>query len=187
VPLLFVSRDAGHKDVNASDRRYGHNDRRASAAAAQIIASRLPRARAAMLHIAAQSITATLLRAKSIPYPQEFAVRLPGNPPSGSNGSFRQRPRRPGNQPPPISLRASVVAAVISGTTSRSRSCRRKTSSSCSRCSRAARWRARTPQQGRNIRLGTQLSAGEPRSPGIERRDIEYSRAITTAHAMADR
>ncbi|WP_433620893.1 tyrosine-type recombinase/integrase [Nocardia sp. CA-120079] len=53
VPLFVVSRDAGHKDVNTTDRRYGHNDRRASAAAAQIIASRLPRARAAMLRVAA--------------------------------------------------------------------------------------------------------------------------------------
>ncbi|MEV6136355.1 tyrosine-type recombinase/integrase [Nocardia sp. NPDC051990] len=49
VPLLVVSRDAGHKSVNTTDARYGHNDRRASAAAAQVIANRLPRARAAML------------------------------------------------------------------------------------------------------------------------------------------
>ncbi|MEU0502047.1 site-specific integrase [Nocardia sp. NPDC005998] len=53
VPLFVVSRDAGHKSVNTTDSRYGHNDRRASAAAAQIIANRLPRARAAMLRTVA--------------------------------------------------------------------------------------------------------------------------------------
>ncbi|WP_280464776.1 tyrosine-type recombinase/integrase [Nocardia brasiliensis] len=49
VPLFVVSRDAGHESVNTTDRRYGHNDRRASESAAAVIATRLPRVRASML------------------------------------------------------------------------------------------------------------------------------------------
>ncbi|MGQ4618966.1 tyrosine-type recombinase/integrase [Nocardia sp. R7R-8] len=53
VPIFVVSRDAGHESVNTTDRYYGHNDRRASESAAQVIAGRLPRVRANMLSIAA--------------------------------------------------------------------------------------------------------------------------------------
>ncbi|MCC3328217.1 tyrosine-type recombinase/integrase [Nocardia abscessus] len=53
VPLFVVSRDAGHESVTTTDRRYGHNDRAASASAAQVIAGRLPRVRASMLTLAA--------------------------------------------------------------------------------------------------------------------------------------
>ncbi|MGK8558831.1 tyrosine-type recombinase/integrase [Nocardia gipuzkoensis] len=53
VPIFVVSRDAGHESVNTTDRRYGHNDRKASESAAQIIAGRLPRVRASMLALAA--------------------------------------------------------------------------------------------------------------------------------------
>ncbi|WP_327116454.1 hypothetical protein OHB12_04645 [Nocardia sp. NBC_01730] len=53
VPLFVVSRDAGHESVTTTDRRYGHNDRKASESAAQVIASRLPRVRANMLAVAA--------------------------------------------------------------------------------------------------------------------------------------
>ncbi|MFC9965727.1 tyrosine-type recombinase/integrase [Nocardia ignorata] len=53
VPIFVVSRDAGHESVNVTDRVYGHNDRRASESAAQVIAHRLPRVRANMLALAA--------------------------------------------------------------------------------------------------------------------------------------
>ncbi|WP_433714076.1 tyrosine-type recombinase/integrase [Nocardia sp. CA-084685] len=49
VPMFVVSRDAGHESVTVTDRIYGHNDRRASESAAQVIAQRLPRVRANML------------------------------------------------------------------------------------------------------------------------------------------
>ncbi|MBF6472555.1 hypothetical protein IU428_12105 [Nocardia abscessus] len=45
VPIFVVSRDAGHESVNTTDRYYGHNDRKASESAAQVIAGRLPRVR----------------------------------------------------------------------------------------------------------------------------------------------
>lgn len=50
--MFVVSRDAGHGSVTVTDRVYGHNDRRASESAAQIIAHRLPRMRANMLAVA---------------------------------------------------------------------------------------------------------------------------------------
>ncbi|WP_280362537.1 tyrosine-type recombinase/integrase [Nocardia wallacei] len=53
VPIFVVSRDAGHESVAVTDRRYGHNDRRASEKAAAVIAERLPAARAEMLALAA--------------------------------------------------------------------------------------------------------------------------------------
>ncbi|MGS2807658.1 tyrosine-type recombinase/integrase [Nocardia abscessus] len=53
VPIFVVSRDAGHESVAVTDRIYGHNDRRASESAAQVIAHRLPRVRANMLALAA--------------------------------------------------------------------------------------------------------------------------------------
>ncbi|WP_280314809.1 tyrosine-type recombinase/integrase [Nocardia abscessus] len=53
VPIFVVSRDAGHESVTITDRRYGHNDRTASASAAQVIAARLPQARARMLTLVA--------------------------------------------------------------------------------------------------------------------------------------
>ncbi|WP_157171164.1 tyrosine-type recombinase/integrase [Nocardia araoensis] len=53
VPIFVVSRDAGHESVNTTDRYYGHNDRKASESAAQVIAGRLPRVRASMLSVAA--------------------------------------------------------------------------------------------------------------------------------------
>ena len=53
VPIFVVSRDAGHESVNVTDRVYGHNDRRASESAAQVIAHRLPRVRANMLALSA--------------------------------------------------------------------------------------------------------------------------------------
>ncbi|MGV9678756.1 tyrosine-type recombinase/integrase [Nocardia sp. NPDC003482] len=49
VPLFVVSRDAGHESVSTTDKRYGHIDRRASEAAADIIRLRLPRVRKAAL------------------------------------------------------------------------------------------------------------------------------------------
>ncbi|MFF7939793.1 hypothetical protein ACFZC5_08790 [Nocardia gamkensis] len=48
----MVSREAGHEGVSTTDRYYGHNDRKASESAAQVIAGRLPRVRAGMLRIA---------------------------------------------------------------------------------------------------------------------------------------
>lgn len=53
VELFVVSRDAGHESIFVTDRVYGHNDRRASEAAAAVIAKRLPAARAAMIALAA--------------------------------------------------------------------------------------------------------------------------------------
>ncbi|WP_249644504.1 tyrosine-type recombinase/integrase [Nocardia sputi] len=53
VPMFVVSRDAGHESITVTDRRYGHNDRRASESAAQVIAARLPRVRVNMLAVAA--------------------------------------------------------------------------------------------------------------------------------------
>ncbi|MFF7941636.1 hypothetical protein ACFZC5_18135 [Nocardia gamkensis] len=38
-PIFVVSRDAGHESVTITDRRYGHNERAASASAAQVIAA----------------------------------------------------------------------------------------------------------------------------------------------------
>lgn len=53
VPIFVVSRDAKHESVNTTDRHYGHNDRKASKSAAQIIAGRSPRVRASMLALTA--------------------------------------------------------------------------------------------------------------------------------------
>ncbi|MEV6135230.1 hypothetical protein AB0L63_04015 [Nocardia sp. NPDC051990] len=49
VLMFVVFRDAGRGSVTVTDRVYGHNDRRASESAAQVIARRLPRVRANML------------------------------------------------------------------------------------------------------------------------------------------
>jgi integrase len=43
VPMFVVSRDAGHDSYDATDERYGHLDRTASAAAAQVLAAKIPR------------------------------------------------------------------------------------------------------------------------------------------------
>ncbi|WUC08200.1 site-specific integrase [Nocardia sp. NBC_00565] len=43
VPMFVVSRDAGHDSYDTTDKRYGHLDRTASAAAAQVLAARIPR------------------------------------------------------------------------------------------------------------------------------------------------
>lgn len=45
VPIWVVSRDAGHESISTTDKRYGHIDASASAAAAQIVANRLPQLR----------------------------------------------------------------------------------------------------------------------------------------------
>jgi hypothetical protein len=43
VPMFVVSRDAGHDSYDTTDKRYGHLDRTASAAAAQVLAAKIPR------------------------------------------------------------------------------------------------------------------------------------------------
>jgi hypothetical protein len=43
VPMFVVPRDAGNDSYDTPDRRYGHLDRTASAAAAQVLAAQIPR------------------------------------------------------------------------------------------------------------------------------------------------
>lgn len=51
VPIWVVSRDAGHESVSTTDRKYGHIDSRASLAAAETAAGRLPALRSTVVDL----------------------------------------------------------------------------------------------------------------------------------------